>query len=125
MGEMLNGAPLFPGANDLHMISKISQYIGSPCVENWPTFVDMPDYGKVEFKKMPPNDFGELFPDATNSEINILSKILRYDEREGSDQVLRMIYFEEYPPPLKKIIFEEEKIKEPLKKYDEIFNIKS
>jgi len=30
-GEMLNGSPLFTGANDLHMISKIANYIGSPC----------------------------------------------------------------------------------------------
>ncbi len=37
-GEMLNGAPLFPGSNDLHQVSKISEYLGSPTVDNWPVY---------------------------------------------------------------------------------------
>ena len=44
-GEMLNGAPLFPGNNDLHQIGKISDFLGSPTAENWPSVGNLPDYG--------------------------------------------------------------------------------
>lgn len=124
-GEMLNGSPLFTGANDLHMISKIASYIGSPCLEHWPSFDTMPDYGKVEFQKRDPDNFDDLFPDATRSEMEVLQSILKFDQRMSVDQILSLNYFSEYPPPLPKVNFEEEKPKEPIKKYEEIFNIKS
>lgn len=34
-GELINGAPLFPGMNDFDQISRIMKVIGSPTKENW------------------------------------------------------------------------------------------
>jgi serine/threonine protein kinase len=34
-GEMLNGAPLFPGANDFDQLSRIMGILGSPTEKNW------------------------------------------------------------------------------------------
>ena len=31
-------------------MSKISELLGSPDPDHWPSIVDMPDYGKIEFK---------------------------------------------------------------------------
>lgn len=32
----------------------IAQFLGDPAPENWPSVVTMPDYKKINFKKMAP-----------------------------------------------------------------------
>ena len=122
-GEMLNGAPLFPGSNDLHQVSKISEYLGSPTPENWPSIVDLPDYDKIIFESKAPLDLGSVFPDASKSEVQLLTKALRYDQRATAESLLNSPYFTEYPPKLQKLMPEDKRIKVQVKKYEEIFNI--
>jgi len=50
-------------------MSKISDIIGSPDPDNWPSIVDMPDYGKIEFKKNEKKDFYSLFGNNLKKEI--------------------------------------------------------
>lgn len=122
-GEMLNGSPLFPGSNDLHQVSKISQYIGSPTETNWPTIVNMPNFGKIKFDEKPAEDLSEIFVDSSNNEIDLLKKTLRYDNRATASQLLKNSYFKEYPPPLPKLLPEEKLEKADLPKFEEIFKV--
>lgn len=122
-GEMLNGAPLFPGSNDLHQVSKISQYIGSPTEANWPSIIMMPNYDKIKFDEKNPEDLGEIFVDSSNNEVELLRKVLRYDMRSSASELLKSSYFKEYPPPLPKLLPEEKLEKVELQKFEEIFKI--
>jgi len=122
-GEMLNGAPLFPGSNDLHQISKISEYLGSPTPDNWPNIVNTPNYNKIMFDDKSPVDLSEIFLDSSRNEIDLLSSVLRYQDRQDSHSLLQSQYFHEYPPPLSKLLPEEKYDDIPFTKYEDIFNV--
>ena len=122
-GEMLNGAPLFTGSNDLHQVSRIADYLGSPTSENWPSIVELPDHGKIIFEYKKPTGFGAAFPDSTKNEIGLLSRALKYDQRATVDDLLASPYFAEYPSRLNKLLPEDKRMKIPVKKYEEIFNM--
>ena len=124
-GEMLNGAPLFPGSNDLHQVSKMSQYIGSPTEDNWPSVVDMPNYNKIHFEKRPPQVLEEIFMDASRSEVELLASMLKYDRRLTAEELLKSSYFKEYPPPLPKLLPEEKLEEVEIAKYEDIFKVDS
>ena len=119
----MNGAPLFPGSNDLHQVSKISEYLGSPTLDNWASLKSLPDYGKILFEPKAPLDLSTVFPDATKHEVGLLSRALRYDGRAGAESLLCSPYFQEYPPRMHKLIPEDKRIKVPLKKYEDIFSV--
>ena len=124
VGEMLNGAPLFPGANDLYMIPKISQYLGPPHEKRWKNFKQMPNHDAIEYKDVETPDFGEMFPDSTRVEVEFLQKCIAYEGRETAANLLEDFYLQHYPPPLEKVIYDEERLKEDTKKYEEIFQLR-
>lgn len=122
-GEMLNGAPLFPGSNDLHQVSKISQYIGSPTESNWPSIIEMPNYNKIKFDEKSPEDLFEIFIDSSHNEVDLLRRVLRYDQRTTANELLKSSYFKEYPPPLPKLLPEEKLENVEMEKFEDIFKI--
>lgn len=102
-GEMLNGSPIFAGINEIDQLSRIASVLGSPNEKNWKVYfqlklmflikfksiVKMPDYGKINFKDANPVDLKKLFPNALDYEIDLLVKILRYDERLTANEVFK------------------------------------
>eukprot|EP00936_MAST-01D_sp_MAST-1D-sp1_P000041 g41.t1 len=54
LGEMLAGAPLFAGQNDIDQIYKVLQVLGTPTQESWPGHECLPDYSKISFPRMGP-----------------------------------------------------------------------
>lgn len=120
-GEMINGGPLFPGQNDLHQVSKISELLGSPTIDNWPTVTDMPNHGKLIFDQKNPENLRDVFMDSSRNEINLLVSILKYDRRSKASEVLKMPYFTEYPPALPKLLPEERLADIEVQNYDDIF----
>ena len=85
----------------------------------------MPDFGKITFERKGPLDLGMVFPDSTKNEVGILERTLRYDGRDKAKDLMQLPYFSEYPPKLQKLIPEDKRIKIPIKKYEEFFNIKA
>jgi len=47
--ELLQGVPLFKGNNEIDQISRILKLFGSPNDDNWSTFNNLPDAGKIHF----------------------------------------------------------------------------
>jgi serine/threonine protein kinase len=124
-GEMLNGGPMFPGQNDLHQVSKIGDLLGSPTQDNWPTVIDMPNHGKLIFDHKTPDDMREVFMDSSKNEVDLLISILKYDRRAKASDVLKMPYFQEYPPALPKLLPEERLADIEVQGYEDIFQLKS
>lgn len=75
-GEVLNGGPLFPGSNDLHQISKISELLGSPTPPNWPGIVNIPNYNKICFDEKEPTNLTDIFLDSSKNEVKLLKMML-------------------------------------------------
>ncbi|KAF9159890.1 Cyclin-dependent kinase 20 [Actinomortierella ambigua] len=48
--ELFLGGPLFDADTDIGLICAIVKVLGSPTVDNWPEFSEMPDYGKLNFQ---------------------------------------------------------------------------
>ena len=122
-GEMLNGAPLFPGNNDLHQVSKIAKYLGSPTEKNWPEIVNLPDYGKIQFDEFEPVPLSEIFADSSEEEVEFLQSVLSYQDRPSCKDLLGSKYLKQYPPPLERLIIEERRLDFKPRKYEEIFGI--
>lgn len=112
--ELLNGYPLFPGNSEIDMISRIGEILGSPSEENWSGIVSMPDFGKIVFKSKPPQPLSQFFPNASKSELEFLSDILKYENRLTAAQALGHSYFKDEPPlqPKQKKLTLQEKFKD-------------
>lgn len=91
-GELINGFPLFPGVNEIDQLGRIGIFLGSPSPNNWKGIIKMPDYGKITFKETQNGNFKELFPNSLDTERFLLEKMLRYDERITSEEVIFCIY---------------------------------
>ncbi|KAG0225330.1 hypothetical protein BGW41_004728 [Actinomortierella wolfii] len=48
--ELFLGRPLFDADTDIGLICAIVKVLGTPTVDNWPEFPEMPDYGKLNFQ---------------------------------------------------------------------------
>ncbi|KAF9972477.1 Cyclin-dependent kinase 20 [Actinomortierella ambigua] len=48
--ELFLGSTLFDADTDIGLICAIVKVLGSPSVDNWPEFPEMPDYGKLNFQ---------------------------------------------------------------------------
>ncbi|CAM9133280.1 unnamed protein product, partial [Ectocarpus sp. 12 AP-2014] len=81
VGEMLAGRPLFPGRSDIDQLYKILQVTGSPTDEGWPGVKDLPDYDKVCFAEMPPQDASVTFQGSSREACDLTQGMLRLDPR--------------------------------------------
>lgn len=122
-GEMLNGGPLFPGQNDLHQVSKISDLLGSPTEDNWPSVTQMPNHGKLIFEQKAPQNLQQVFMDSSKNEIQLLVSVLKYDRRTKAADVLKFPYFLEYPVSLPKLLPEERIPEVEIQEYEKIFQV--
>ncbi|CAB1099894.1 unnamed protein product [Ectocarpus sp. CCAP 1310/34] len=81
VGEMLASRPLFPGRSDIDQLYKILQVTGSPTDENWPGVKGLPDYDKVCFAEMPPQDASVTFQGSSREACHLTQGMLRLDPR--------------------------------------------
>lgn len=90
VGEMILGIPLFPGSNDFHQISRISDLIGTPNEERWPEMRDLPSYGKLQFIDNQPIPFAEFFWIKDQNALHLLQCCLKYGERMPAGDLLQL-----------------------------------
>lgn len=66
-----------------------------------------------------------LFPDSGQQEMFLLNYLLRFRDRMTTTEIFELGYFEsDYENPKKtKVIYDEDKLLDPPKSYDEIFNM--
>ncbi|CAM9676207.1 unnamed protein product [Scytosiphon promiscuus] len=79
LGEMLAGRPLCPGRSDIDQLHKILQVTGSPTEETWASVKDLPDYDKVCFAEMPPQDASVVFQGSSEEACDLTMGMLRLD----------------------------------------------
>jgi serine/threonine protein kinase len=47
--ELATGEQLIAGKSELAQIALIANFLGDPSVKNWPSIVNLQDYGKINF----------------------------------------------------------------------------
>ena len=95
--ELLLSTPLFPGKNDFHQISMISDLLGTPNEHNWPEFAAMPDFGKLQFIHCNASYFKDTFAGSKESELELLTTCLKYGKRTPAAGILQSKYFTTKP----------------------------
>jgi hypothetical protein len=60
--------------------------LGDPSVENWPSVVKMPDYQKINFKKISPKTPEQIAEEWSVSLpfVNFVLKMVKYENRASS-----------------------------------------
>jgi len=94
--EMIQGAVVFPGENDIEQFYRIAQQLGSPSDE---IFRDLPDAGKIEFPSFEPLTF-QMYD--TSSELSVVvSSLIQYDpkKRPNSEKIVSNPCFICHPLP--------------------------
>ncbi|KAI1719084.1 protein kinase domain-containing protein [Ditylenchus destructor] len=85
LAEFLNGAPLFPGANDIDQIACVFQVLGTPTDNTWPEWEQLPDSGKLVFDSIEPvQDWTTVVDvaqcgDESSECLSLLRSVLRLD----------------------------------------------
>ena len=55
--------------------------------------MELPDYGKIMFNKKMPQPYERFFEGFDDQELDLLSKMLRYEGRASASQLLEHPYF--------------------------------
>eukprot|EP01062_Namystynia_karyoxenos_P056034 TRINITY_DN46_c1_g3_i1.p1 TRINITY_DN46_c1_g3~~TRINITY_DN46_c1_g3_i1.p1 ORF type:complete len:578 (+),score=126.16 TRINITY_DN46_c1_g3_i1:123-1856(+) len=102
LGEMLCGAPLFPGTTEIDQIVKIFQLLGSPTDRTWPQREEMPDWSKVCINPCEGVPLTQALPDASPAAQVLTSRFIRYNDRERctAEAALRDAWFLQDPAPV-------------------------
>ncbi|VDK17566.1 unnamed protein product [Anisakis simplex] len=81
LAELLNGAPLFAGRNDLEQIALVMAVLGSPNEQNWKGWSDLPDSRKIVFDSIEAvSDWSTVVPLASWECIDLLQHLLVYSD---------------------------------------------
>ena len=107
LGEMVGGAVLFPGDNDIDQVYRVMQVLGSPTAASWPRWREMPDHGKVGFEAMAPFGVGRMVgavrAAAMPGLLELLEQLLSWDaaRRPSASAAARARWFAAaLPPPM-------------------------
>jgi len=100
-GELLNKKPLLPGKAEEHQVQLICQLLGTPTLKIWPALGELPLYNRIQ---LPCNNYNNLrvkFPDAPDSCLELLNKMLTFDPSKRATAVasLQHRFFSEAPAP--------------------------
>lgn len=94
--ELLHGAPLFAGQNDIDQLHRVLKVTGTPSHANYPRHRELPDFGKIDFPTMPPQEWRTIVHDeVTDDEVGLLAALLTLDPsaRATADEALAQAYF--------------------------------
>jgi len=97
MYEILTLVPLFPGKNELDMIHRIHNVLGTPPQEILDQFKSHASHMEFNFPKKSGTGIEKLLPHASADCIDLLKQLLAYDpeKRITAENVLRHEYFRE------------------------------
>lgn len=95
-GELITGAPIFPGYNQIDQLWKIYSILGSPDTSLWPGVQNLKGFHVSPL--WTPVNFKEIFPVLSEEGVDFLSKVLVLDpaKRISSHQALQHPYFREF-----------------------------
>ena len=102
--EMLNGRPLFPGANEADQLDQIFKALGTPDEATFPGAADLPDWAPASYKRHPPPDsLARLVPGLAADGVDLLSRMLRYDpaQRITARDALDHPFFADLPAAMR------------------------
>ncbi|CAH1101098.1 unnamed protein product [Psylliodes chrysocephalus] len=101
IAEMIERKPLFPGETDIEQLAIVLGTLGTPTSDNWPGLTQLPDYNKISFSHSEPKKWSVIIPDADYITLNLLSKILIYDQNKRctAKEALQDRFFREKPFP--------------------------
>jgi serine/threonine protein kinase len=102
--EMLNGRPLFPGANEADQLDQIFKALGTPDEATFPGAADLPDWAPASYKRHPPPDsLARLVPGLAPDGVDLLTRMLRYDpaQRITARDALDHPFFADLPAAMR------------------------
>jgi serine/threonine protein kinase len=84
LAELVTGQAIFPGTNLLDQVSLVFDFLGTPTDTSWPDAKDMPDYGKLNFTRRPPQSWETTLPRVMEcSKLpDLLSKLVTLDPKK-------------------------------------------
>lgn len=68
------------GETDIAQLAIVLGTLGTPTEETWPGLTTLPDYHKIAFSHSEGQPWETKFPNSTPSTIDLLSKILVYNQ---------------------------------------------
>ncbi|XP_064484516.1 cyclin-dependent kinase 20-like [Ornithodoros turicata] len=100
--EMLGRRPLFKGESDIEQLCLVVKAMGTPTVDMWPGFKDLPDFKKIRFAPQQAQPLSEFLPDCQGQHtLSLLSRFLVYnpDQRITCAEALKHPYLFSEPMP--------------------------
>lgn len=93
--EMVNGFPMFPGANDGEQLSTIFSVLGTPNLSVWPEMANLPGYKNI--KNFPGKTWKKLVPRIDNDGLDLLSRMLHYNpgKRITAEEAMAHPFFQD------------------------------
>lgn len=87
MGELLKKEPIFPGTSLLNQLERIFQLLGIPSLEDFNSANTKftPDLLNTFDKNMKFQSFSEVFPNASDETIDLLSRMLQFNPHKRID----------------------------------------
>lgn len=82
--SLWTGKTLFDSGDlgsELALIQSIFKSLGTPDLTCWPEAADLPDWGKMEFKKFPAKPWSALIPKASSDARDLVSQLVMYESR--------------------------------------------
>ena len=94
--ELAAGEQLFPGKTELEQLALISNILGDPSEQNWPSIVKLHDFGKIQFVKKAPKTVKEISDRYGLSEglVSFILRMVKYDSRASVEELLNDKYLE-------------------------------
>lgn len=93
--EMINGYPMFPGANDAEQLSMIFSVLGTPNLDVWPEMANLPGYKNI--KSYPGKTWKKLVPRVDNDGLDLLSRMLHFNpsKRITAEEAMTHPFFQD------------------------------
>ena len=101
IGELLGGAPLFPGQGEGDTVQLIFALLGAPSERIWPGWSRLPRAVAASAAAQPLNYLRQHFPKLRDEGVALLNHLLTYDPRRrlGAQEALGHAYFRTPPLP--------------------------
>jgi len=101
-GELINKKPLLPGKSEENQLQIICELLGTPSVKIWPGLQDYPFFNRYSLPACCYNNLRVKFPDAPDSCLELLNKMLTFDPNKRATAVnsLQHRYFTDAPAPM-------------------------